>query len=286
MARSMQTPRSRAREREQSSPATRTEDRDTASTVTADGNEVMTTNNADNTNAESCHRNATATATAGELRRTRFVVRQEVESLSPPGSQPIRRQNNNNNDDEVVLVEMTRGWARNMPNEVDSDEAASPAEAIDLTTASQAEDEIQVLSSNVRRSVPVVRKRRRDNTVEATTSALVLRMLQQQQQAAEQLAAQPPEPPPTNPTCGICFEAMGKNTDRPMAAGNCGYVVLKLLREEKELDVLLLTSSRSPPALPALLTLRASGIADTYTVNRACCTQPSNGDSAQCAARR
>ena len=28
----------------------------------------------------------------------------------------------------------------------------------------------------------------------------------------------------SGPTCGICFETMGKNTDRPMAAGNCGHV--------------------------------------------------------------
>jgi len=30
-----------------------------------------------------------------------------------------------------------------------------------------------------------------------------------------------------NPQCGICFEAMGKNTNKPMAAGNCGHVYCK-----------------------------------------------------------
>lgn len=31
-----------------------------------------------------------------------------------------------------------------------------------------------------------------------------------------------------NPVCGICFEGMGKNTDKPMAAGNCGHVYCKM----------------------------------------------------------
>lgn len=31
-----------------------------------------------------------------------------------------------------------------------------------------------------------------------------------------------------NPQCGICFEPMGKNTNNPMAAGNCGHVYCKM----------------------------------------------------------
>lgn len=31
----------------------------------------------------------------------------------------------------------------------------------------------------------------------------------------------------TDPLCGICFEPMGSNTDRHMAAGNCGHVYCK-----------------------------------------------------------
>jgi len=203
----------------------------TSSTATADLNEaaeaaeIASAQNARGSNAQT---------------QTRTVIREEVEALSPPGSQQQRRagrarrndDGGGDDDDDVVLVELTRGWARNMPNEMDSDDV----EAIDLTNVGSqaAEDEIQVVSSNVRRSV--VRKRRRQdgapvpapaannaNAVETTTSALVLRMLQQQQQAAAELAAQPAEPPSTNPTCGICFEAMGKNTDRQMAAGNCGH---------------------------------------------------------------
>ena len=207
----------------------------TSSTATADLNEaaeaaeIASAQNARGSNARGSNAQT----------QTRPVIREEVEALSPPGSQQQRRagrerrNDDGGGDDNVVLVELTRGWARNMPNEMDSDDAV---EAIDLTNVgSQAvEDEIQVVSSNVRRSV--VRKRRRQdgapvpvpaannaNAVETTTSALVLRMLQQQQQAAAELAAQPAEPPSTNPTCGICFEAMGKNTDRQMAAGNCGH---------------------------------------------------------------
>ena len=207
----------------------------TSSTATADLNEaaeaaeIASAQNARGSNARGSNAQT----------QTRPVIREEVEALSPPGSQQqrradrARRNDDGGGDDNVVLVELTRGWARNMPNEMDSDDAV---EAIDLTNVgSQAvEDEIQVVSSNVRRSV--VRKRRRQdgapvlvpaannaNAVETTTSALVLRMLQQQQQAAAELAAQPAEPPSTNPTCGICFEAMGKNTDRQMAAGNCGH---------------------------------------------------------------
>lgn len=39
-----------------------------------------------------------------------------------------------------------------------------------------------------------------------------------------------------SPQCGICFEAMGKNTEKPMAAGNCGHVYCKpcLARAVKE----------------------------------------------------
>lgn len=161
------------------------------------------------------------------------VVRHEVETLSPPrrgrdAASGPRVGTGETVAEDVVVVETTRGWARNMPSRLDSDELAEAC-AIDLT-GSQAEDEVEIVSSNVARVVPpalVARKRRRAGAARSagtTTEELVLRMLEQQQAAA---AAAPPPEPSTNPTCGICFDAMGKNTDRQMAAGNCGHVYCK-----------------------------------------------------------
>lgn len=160
------------------------------------------------------------------------VTRHEVvERLSPPrrgragGSRPAAGISE---EMAVDTVEMTRGWVRNMPRRLDPDVEA----AIDLT-GSPPEDEVQIVSSNVTRVIPPARvapKRRRDDAgrpLVGTTQALVLRMLEQQQAAAAAAAATPPEAPSTNPTCGVCFEAMGKNTDRQMAAGNCGHVYCK-----------------------------------------------------------
>jgi hypothetical protein len=158
------------------------------------------------------------------------VVRREVETLSPPRRGRSGGSGPHVGTAETVVVETTRGWARNMPRRLDSDEVE--VGAIDLT-GSPPEDEVEIVSSNVMRVVPparVAQKRRRDDAarpVAGTTEALVLRMLEQQQAAAAAAAAAPPEAPSTNPTCGICFDAMGKNTDRQMAAGNCGHVYCK-----------------------------------------------------------
>ena len=183
-----------------------------ASTATADGNEVELDGRAQGNDQSPT--------------RQRLIVRHEVDTLSPPrqrqGAGPSSRGGAQNTTDDVVLIETTRGWARNMPNGMESDDDGG---AIDLTGSQ--EDDVQIVSSNVTRSVPAARKRRKHEAprpVATTTEALVLRMLQQQQAA---IAAAPPPEPSKNPTCGICFEPMGKNTDRQMAAGNCGHVYCK-----------------------------------------------------------
>ncbi|KAL4523165.1 hypothetical protein Ndes2526B_g07970 [Nannochloris sp. 'desiccata'] len=95
------------------------------------------------------------------------------------------------------------------------------SEFIDLTGS----PEIEIISSNLP-SVPRPTKRPRYSpqnkairTSVATTTA----------QAVGRLLPPPPAPPasppsPRGPKCGICLEAMGGNTDRPMMAGSCGHV--------------------------------------------------------------
>lgn len=87
------------------------------------------------------------------------------------------------------------------------------AEVVDLTE----EPDFEVISSTVvrrspRKIVVVKSKRPKPDTTAATET---LRRLQ----------AEPDEP--KNPVCGICFEGMGKNTNKQMAAGNCGHVYCK-----------------------------------------------------------
>ena len=194
--------------------------------VELDGNEVELDGNEVELDGNEVELDGRAQGNDQSPTRQRLIVRHEVDTLSPPrqrqGAGPSSRGGAQNTTDDVVLIETTRGWARNMPNGMESDDDGG---AIDLTGSQ--EDDVQIVSSNVTRSVPAARKRRKHEAprpVATTTEALVLRMLQQQQAA---IAAAPPPEPSKNPTCGICFEPMGKNTDRQMAAGNCGHVYCK-----------------------------------------------------------
>jgi len=87
------------------------------------------------------------------------------------------------------------------------------SEVIDLTGS----PEIEIISSNLP-PVPRPRKRPRyspQNKVIKTTAATA--------PAIDHLPPPPAAPPsPRGPKCGICLEAMGGNTDRPMMAGSCG----------------------------------------------------------------
>lgn len=94
---------------------------------------------------------------------------------------------------------------------------------IDLTE----EPELEVLSSTVRPTPRkfVSKKRRRDELVAGngdSSGRLVLESHRLDQ--CDTPVLPPKEPEKKNPVCGICLEAMGTNTERPMMAGNCGYV--------------------------------------------------------------
>lgn len=86
-------------------------------------------------------------------------------------------------------------------------------EVVDLTE----EPDFEVISSTVVRRTPrkivVVKPKRPKPDTTAATETL------------KRLQAEPHET--KSPVCGICFEAMGKNTNKPMGAGNCGHVYCK-----------------------------------------------------------
>ena len=94
---------------------------------------------------------------------------------------------------------------------------------IDLTE----EPELEVLSSTVRPTPRkfVAKKRRRDEVVGGNGDPSGRPVLESHRLDQCNTPASPPkEPEKKNPVCGICLEAMGTNTERPMMAGNCGYV--------------------------------------------------------------
>lgn len=101
------------------------------------------------------------------------------------------RADDNNNAHEVLLG---AGQGEALPD------------VVDLTS----EPEIEILSSTVHATPPRVKKRMKTTHVQVHP---VLEELQQGQSSPENA-----------PTCGICIERMGANTNKPMMAGNCGYV--------------------------------------------------------------
>jgi hypothetical protein len=142
-----------------------------------------------------------------------------------------------------AVVETTRGWMEHMPRGCDS---SAEDGAIDLTGSEERQDDVQVVSCNVARERPSgVRGQRH---VGGKRRAVVVGTMQNHPEflGRESLlqgqgfglgaglgvdlrvgARNMQEEPAVHPTCGICFEPMGKSTERPMAAGNCGHVYCK-----------------------------------------------------------
>ena len=101
------------------------------------------------------------------------------------------------------------------------------SDVIDLTGSPP---EIEIVSSNLP-SIPRPAKRPRHSPANKNLRPIVTSSTQQTAAAAaaavdrlrQQVPAAPTSPPsPKGPKCGICLEAMGGNTDRPMMAGVCG----------------------------------------------------------------
>lgn len=86
-------------------------------------------------------------------------------------------------------------------------------EVVDLT----GEPEIEVVSCTVtpatRRSPSSSKRRKRSEDVHPTVDYLLEESRRKEEESRKKKAA---------PTCGICVNDMGANTDRPMAAGPCG----------------------------------------------------------------
>eukprot|EP00890_Picochlorum_soloecismus_P003172 jgi/Picsp_1/3856/NSC_01368-R1_---NA--- len=96
---------------------------------------------------------------------------------------------------------------------------------IDLTE----EPELEVLSSTVRPTPRKVsaKKRRRDESAGGNRDSSGRPILESHRLDQVDTPISPPqEPEKKNPVCGICLEAMGTNTERPMMAGNCGYACI------------------------------------------------------------
>lgn len=118
--------------------------------------------------------------------------------------------------------------ARNVPNR------PSSSRAVDLT---RDDGEFEIVSCTVKktpvRSVPVKRNTKVGGAIagpqQAALSATLQMMLRNSKEVDDDSSN-------SSPQCGICFEAMGKNTDKPMAAGNCGHVYCKpcLIRAVKQ----------------------------------------------------
>jgi hypothetical protein len=147
-------------------------------------------------------------------------VEENVVLLSPPKSNET--SGTSGRDHDVVVVQCTRGWEQYMRSGMES---SDDVVEVDLTNRSDEQEEVQIVSER-----PTIKRSRRGTAAPSGNSAgcsvnnPVFRMLQQQIQRD---CPQESHEQSKNPTCGVCFEEMGKNTSRQMAAGNCGHVYCK-----------------------------------------------------------
>lgn len=103
---------------------------------------------------------------------------------------------------------------------------------VDLT---RDDGEFEVVSSTVRKTpAPVPQKLINYAPIRTTAGVSGVHTVSQQvplqttlQMMMGRANKEKEDTPEKNPQCGICFEAMGKNTSKPMAAGNCGHVYCK-----------------------------------------------------------
>lgn len=135
----------------------------------------------------------------------------------------------NTNNQRLKINQNTKrtggGYRRRVGNDGGVVDTASQVQrdVIDLT----GEPELEVLSSTVKPTPRkfVAKKRKMDELVGGDRNASGRPILESHRLDQDAAAISPPkEPEKKNPVCGICLEPMGTNTERPMMAGNCGYV--------------------------------------------------------------
>jgi len=163
------------------------------------------------------------------IHRAIYIVMRGGNGVPSQSGQLVFQQQNPaqvaSGDDGVIIMSEQRVYNNNYRNTEEDVLGNTPhrrcarqeENVVDLTE----EPDFEVVSSTV---VPRPLRARKSIKKKARYDPILQHMMSTSAPVAQEA---PQEPKRSAPVCGICMEPMGPQTERAMAAGNCGHVYCK-----------------------------------------------------------